>query len=55
MDVFSSYFKPIYARRHCLEEESRQLAAQRDALLPKLVSGEARVGDDGSSWLLSTA
>ena len=49
MDVFSSYFKPIYARRHCLEEESRQLAAQRDALLPKLVSGEARVGDDGSS------
>ena len=49
MDVFSSCFKPIYARRHCLEEESRQLAAQRDALLPKLVSGEARVGDDGSS------
>ena len=30
-------------RRHQLEQESRALAAQRDALLPRLVSGEVRV------------
>jgi type I restriction enzyme S subunit len=32
-------------RQHGVEAESRTLAAQRDALLPKLISGELRVKD----------
>ena len=43
MDAFSSYADAIFARRHCLEEESRALAAQQDALLPKLLSGELQL------------
>ena len=41
--VFDQFVSTIFSRRHRLEEESRALAAQRDALLPKLVSGEVRV------------
>ena len=44
LDAFSSYANAIFERCHCLEEESRALAAQRDALLPRLVSGEVRLG-----------
>ena len=40
---FNHYTSSIFTRRHSLEEESRILAALRDALLPKLVSGELRV------------
>ena len=40
MAAFTDHVAPIFNRRHRLEEESRALAAQRDALLPKLVSGE---------------
>ena len=36
---FNDYANAIFSRCHRLEEESRALAAQRDALLPKLVSG----------------
>ena len=43
MDEFSSYANTLFTRRHHLGEESRTLAAQRDALLPKLVSGNLRV------------
>lgn len=35
----------LFSRRHRLEQESRYLAAQRDALLPRLVSGEIKVGE----------
>ena len=45
IDAFSFHAASIFARRHCLEEESRALAAQRDALLPGLVSGQVRVQD----------
>ncbi len=44
VDEFNHYASTIFTRRHRLEEESRTLAALRDALLPKLVSGELRVG-----------
>ena len=47
LDAFSGYTATIFERRHRLEEESRTLAAQRDALLPRLVSGELRVGANG--------
>ena len=43
MLAFDSHATAIFTRRHRLEEESRALAAQRDALLPRLVSGELRV------------
>ena len=39
---FNLYASALFARRHRLEEESRALAAQRDALLPKLVSGQIK-------------
>ena len=42
VDKFNHYAGSIFMRRHHLEEESRNLSAQRDALLPKLVSGELR-------------
>ena len=40
---FNDYVGDIFSRCHHLEEESSSLAAQRDALLPKLVSGELEV------------
>ena len=43
MLAFDSHATAVFTRRHRLEEESRALAAQRDALLPRLVSGELRV------------
>ena len=43
IEEFNHYTSAIFTRRHSLEEESRTLAALRDALLPKLVSGELRV------------
>ena len=42
---FNDYAETLFARRHRLEEEARTLAALRDTLLPKLLSGELRVGD----------
>ena len=36
---FNNYPGTIFTRRHKLEEESRVLAAKRDELLPKPVSG----------------
>ena len=43
VDEFNDCASAIFSRCHRLEEESRSLAAQRDALLPKLVSGEVGV------------
>lgn len=42
---FDSIVKPMLERIQALEEESRTLAALRDTLLPKLLSGEVRVKD----------
>ena len=43
MDAFSKIADTFLARRHRLWEESRTLAALREALLPKLVAGEIRL------------
>ena len=40
VDKFGNYINGIFERRYRLEEESRSLAALRDALLPKLISRE---------------
>ena len=41
--AFGEQAAELFRRRHCLEAESRTLAAQRDALLPRLVSGALQV------------
>ena len=43
LDEFNQYASAIFSLRAQLEEESHVLAAQRDALLPRLVSGELRL------------
>jgi type I restriction enzyme, S subunit len=43
LELFAGYITPI--ARQLFSAESRTLAALRDALLPKLLSGEVRVGD----------
>ena len=43
--AFYSFDDGFGARDRAIELESRTLAALRDALLPKLISGELRVGD----------
>ena len=43
IDEFSNCANAIFARRYLLDEESRSLATLRDALLPKLISGEIRI------------
>ena len=45
-DIWSAFaltVEPLFSKIHVNSEESRTLAAQRDALLPKLVSGELRL------------
>ena len=44
-DLFGKLVKPLFARAREATEEGRTLAALRDTLLPKLVSGELRVKD----------
>ena len=44
LDVFLSGAKDLHDRIVANERESHSLAAKREALLPKLVSGEVRVG-----------
>ena len=39
---FNDYASALFSRCHWLEEESRELTAQRDALLPKFLSGTIR-------------
>jgi type I restriction enzyme S subunit len=45
MTTFDGLVRPQYEHMVVNERESRTLAALRDALLPKLLSGEIRVGD----------
>lgn len=45
LEEFEKIVRPIYARIVSNERESRSLAAIRDGLLPKLISGEIRVKD----------
>ncbi len=45
LDMFEKTVRPAYARIVSNEQEVRTLAALRDALLPKLISGEIRVKD----------
>ena len=42
-DLFASTVRPYFDQLRLNTEESRALAEQRDALLPRLVSGEVRV------------
>ena len=42
---FGQFVAPLFARMTAAVEQSRTLAAMRDALLPKLISGELRVAD----------
>ena len=43
-DAFAFLVEPLFARIESAKREASALAAQRDTLLPKLVSGEVRVG-----------
>ena len=43
--VFSGLVAPLFARVRHNADESERLVTLRDALLPKLISGETRVGD----------
>ena len=47
VNAFESFTLPLEQRQRANTAESRALAAQRDALLPRLVSGELGVGDFG--------
>jgi type I restriction enzyme S subunit len=44
-ETFGRFVKPLFARAGAAARESRTLAALRDALLPRLVSGELRVAN----------
>ena len=44
-DLFGRSIKPLFARTSAATKERRTLAALRDVLLPKLISGELRVKD----------
>jgi type I restriction enzyme S subunit len=44
-ELFGTLITPLFARAATATEESRTLAAIRDALLPKLISGALRVKD----------
>jgi type I restriction enzyme, S subunit len=44
-EAFARLLTPSWARQACADEESRLLVALRNALLPKLISGELRVKD----------
>jgi type I restriction enzyme S subunit len=45
--IFGRIVKPLFTQARAATEESRTLAALRDTLLPKLVSGEIRVKQAG--------
>jgi type I restriction enzyme S subunit len=49
MSVFDRLARPTYERIVECARESRTLAALRDALLPRLISGELRVKDGGNT------
>ena len=43
MIAFDTMVEPVYAKIHLNLEDTRTLAALRDALLPELISGKLRV------------
>ena len=43
LQTFSSFCDPLFQQQRILENQNRELAATRDALLPKLMSGEIDV------------
>ena len=43
LHTFSSFCDPLFQQQRTLEKQNRELAAMRDALLPKLMSGEIDV------------
>jgi len=45
VDAFDAAVKPMFARKESVEVENQTLATLRDTLLPRLMSGELRVGD----------
>ena len=45
LDIFSSLVDPLFEATSNNNSQSRSLASIRDALLPKLISGELRVKD----------
>ena len=45
LDAFDGQIRPLSQRRNHNDEQCRTLAALRDTLLPKLISGELRVRD----------
>jgi type I restriction enzyme S subunit len=50
-ELFGRLVRPLFSRARTAIIESRALAAQRDALLPKLISGELRIRDTaGPIW-----
>ena len=40
---FSAFCDPLFEQQRILEQQNRELASVRDALLPKLMSGEIDV------------
>lgn len=42
---FNDYCKPVFLQQEILEEQNQSLAAIRDSLLPRLMSGEIDVSD----------
>jgi type I restriction enzyme S subunit len=44
-ELFGRLVKPLFERANAASKEGRTLAALRDTLLPKLISGESRVKD----------
>ena len=45
LHVFSSFCEPLFQQQRTLEAENRSLAALRDGLLPRLMSGELDVSE----------
>ena len=43
---FNDFCKPIFSQQQILEEQNQSLAALRDRLLPKLMSGEIDVSEE---------
>ena len=44
-ELFGRFIKPLFAHASATTNEGRTLAALRDTLLPKLISGELRIND----------
>jgi type I restriction enzyme S subunit len=48
-ELFGRFVTPLLARASAISRENRTLAALRDALLPKLISGEIRLSDTSTT------